>query len=225
MSGYYEEKLAAERLAACYDIAPPRTRDYLAAETAHVRERAAGAGPVLELGCGYGRMLRDLRARGRRLHGLDTSATSLAMARSYVGDSGLRLLRADARRPGFRDGVFDLTFCAQNGVSAFRVDRRELVAAAVRVTRPGGRVLFSSYAEAFWEDRLEWFRAQAAAGLLGPIDEEATGEGVIVCEDGFRAETVGPAEFRRLAESLGLVPVIREIDGSSLFCEITVPAP
>ena len=32
MPGYYTEKLAAERLRACYDLAPSRTKTYLEAE-------------------------------------------------------------------------------------------------------------------------------------------------------------------------------------------------
>ena len=32
MPGYYSERLAAERLRACYDLAPPRTSAYLEAE-------------------------------------------------------------------------------------------------------------------------------------------------------------------------------------------------
>jgi hypothetical protein len=32
MPGYYTKRLAAERLRACYDLAPPRTKAYLEAE-------------------------------------------------------------------------------------------------------------------------------------------------------------------------------------------------
>ena len=51
----------------------------------------------------------------------------------------------DAAALGFRDRVFDVVVCIQNGISAFKVDRRALIAEAIRVTRPGGSVLFSSY--------------------------------------------------------------------------------
>ena len=47
--------------------------------------------------------------------------------------------------------------------------------------------------------------------------------GVIVCEDGFRATTVGPDRFEALAARLGLVPKIVEVEGSSLFCEVVAP--
>jgi 2-polyprenyl-6-hydroxyphenyl methylase/3-demethylubiquinone-9 3-methyltransferase len=69
---------------------------------------------------------------------------------------------------------------------------------------------------------LAWFQLQSAQGLLGEIDWAATGAGVIVCKDGFRASTVGPDEFRALAAGLGRRVEVEEVDGSSVFCEIAV---
>ena len=223
MPGYYADRLSADRLRACYDVAPPRTRQYLEAEIAHVLEHAAPSLSALELGCGYGRVLRRIAPRVRVAVGIDTALASLTLAREHVVGAGeARLAAMDAGSTGFRDAVFDLTACIQNGISAFRVDPQALVREAIRITRSGGLVLFSSYAACFWEARLEWFEAQAAHGLIGEIDCQATRDGVIVCKDGFRAVTVDGEGFRRLVEPLGLVPSIVEVDGSSLFCEIRV---
>ena len=90
------------------------------------------------------------------------------------------------------------------------------------MTRSGGTVLFSSYSERFWDDRLDWFRIQSEHGLIGKIDEEATGGGTIVCHDGFRAETVGADDFRELVPELTGALEIREVDGSSIFFELKV---
>ena len=90
------------------------------------------------------------------------------------------------------------------------------------MTRPTGRVIISSYAERFWPHRLEWFEQQAERGLVGDIDYDATRNGVIVCKDGFRAETVSPADLEMLCAKIGVAPTITEVDGSSLFCEFTV---
>jgi 2-polyprenyl-6-hydroxyphenyl methylase/3-demethylubiquinone-9 3-methyltransferase len=128
----------------------------------------------------------------------------------------------DAVRLAFPPATFDLVCCIQNGISAFRVDQRALLAAAVDVTRPGGRVLFSSYAEAFWDHRLAWFRLQAREGLLGEVDEVATGRGVIVCKDGFRATTVTPDQFRSLSRGLGRQATVDVVADASVFCEILV---
>jgi 2-polyprenyl-6-hydroxyphenyl methylase/3-demethylubiquinone-9 3-methyltransferase len=224
MPGYYDETLSAERLRLVYETAPPRVRRYLDAEVAHVRERIRPGDRVLELGCGYGRALAPLEGEARLLAGVDTSVESLRTGAAFLAGFGsARLAAMDALALGFADGVFDLVFCIQNGISAFHADRRELVREAARVARPGGRILFSSYAERFWEDRLDWFERQARAGLIGEIDRERTGRGIIVCRDGFTATTIAPEEFLSLAAGLGLAAEVSTVDESSLFCEIVRP--
>ena len=128
----------------------------------------------------------------------------------------------DAVELGFRHRLFDLVVCIQNGISAFKVDQRRLIEEAMRVTHSGGTVLFSSYSERFWGDRLEWFRLQSKNALIGEIDEDATRDGVIVCKDGFRASTVNPDDFVSLISGFDIDPIISEVDGSSIFYEIQI---
>lgn len=221
MSDYYSDHLSAERLRKCYEIAPPRVRQYFEAEIAHIAGGIRPGETVLELGCGYGRVMERLAGKAGFLIGIDTSRSSLQLGRSLLEKTrNCRLLRMNAISLGFRDRVFDVVFCIQNGISAFHVDQCMLIAEAVRVTRSGGRVLFSSYSANFWEHRLEWFQLQADHGLLGEIDHAATRDGVIVCKDGFTATTIGPDEFRTLASGLGLDVKVEEVDQSSIFCEI-----
>ncbi len=223
MPSYYSEKLCAERLRRCYELAPPRTKAYLDAEIEFVLQKTSSSMIVLELGCGYGRVLCRLSSQARIVVGIDVSMESLRMAAEFPGRSeSIHLAAMDAAQMGFRGQSFDLTICIQNGVSAFGADQKSLFAEAVRVTRPGGTVLFSSYSERFWAERLKWFEIQAEHGLVGEIDYGLTGDGVIVSKDGFRATTVDGKGFMSLAASLGLIPNIIEVDGSSLFCEVVV---
>lgn len=223
MTGYYSERLSGERLRRCYEIAPQRVQRYLRAEIDCVLDRVEAGARVLELGCGYGRVLGELAGRAGAAVGIDLALDSLRLARHALAHRGrCRLACMDATVLAFPGRGFDLVVCVQNGISAFQVDRRSLVREAVRVARPGGRLLFSTYTEAFWDHRLEWFRMQSEAGLLGRIDERATGDGVIVCEDGFRATTASAEELLSLAAGLGLAATVFEVDGSSLFCEITL---
>jgi ubiquinone/menaquinone biosynthesis C-methylase UbiE len=224
MPSYYTDKLAAERLRACYGLALPRTKAYLEAEIEFVLQKISSSMIVLELGCGYGRVLRRLLPRARTVVGIDTSMHSLRMAAEFVTRSeSLFLAAMDALQTGFQSQSFDLTLCIQNGISAVGVDQKKLLAEAVRVTRGGGVVLFSGYSERFWAERLKWFEVQAEHELIGEIDYESTGNGVIVCKDGFRATTMDAEGFRSFAAALDLIPNIIEVDGSSLFCEIVVP--
>ena len=223
MDSYYFNKLSAERLKLCYEAATPRIKQYLEAEIAFVLDKIESSHLVLELGCGYGRVLQRLVGKANTVVGIDTSYTSLCHAKEIIGGTnGGYILMMDAVELGFRNRQFDVVICIQNGISAFNVDQRKLIEEAMKVTRSGGTVLFSSYSERFWEDRFEWFRIQSDQGLIGEIDENATGNGVIVCKDGFRAGMVSPHDFAQLTLDFDVNPIISEVDGSSVFYELRI---
>lgn len=222
MRDYYADRLSADRLGQVYEIAPPRVRQYLDAEAAYAASKISPGDRVLELGCGYGRVLRRLAARGGLTIGIDTSESSLQMGTKVLRTvRNCYLIAMDAERLGFRDGAFDVVACVQNGISAFHVDQRPLVAEAVRVTRPGGIVLFSTYSDKFWEQRLRWFQLQSKAGLVGELDESRTGNGVIACRDGFTGTAFSPDQLMSLTSEFDVDARITEVDESSLFLEIT----
>jgi len=219
MCDYYSEKLSAERLKRCYEIAPPRVQQYLQAEVDYVLGQVKPGSTVLELGCGYGRVLGSLAGVAGTTIGIDTSLSSLDMAGRAVADRSRYFLACmNAAQLGFHNELFDVVVCIQNGISAFHVDQRQLIVEGLRVTRSGGLALFSTYSDRFWDDRLEWFEIQAKAGLLGEIDHEKTGDGRIVCKDGFTGTAVGRDRFQKLTSELSVDMELVEIDHSSLFC-------
>jgi 2-polyprenyl-6-hydroxyphenyl methylase/3-demethylubiquinone-9 3-methyltransferase len=221
---YYSSNLSGERLRKCYEVAPPSVARYLICEIEHVKSRLKDSDTVLESGCGYGRVAFELAKIARRVVGIDTSVESLALARELgAGIANCEFLEMDAADLKFPDNPFDAAVCVQNGICAFGVDKELLFAEALRVTRPGGRLLFSSYASDFWQHRLEWFETQAWHGLVGEIDYRATGNGTIVCKDGFRAGAMEEAGFRELCGRFGLAPAITVVDESSIFCEAVKP--
>lgn len=228
MTTYYAKRLAADRLARCYELAPPRMQRYLAQEIAHLCAAMQPGDEVLELGCGYGRVTLPLAAAGARAVGIDVAEESLALARRQAGLAGLaercRYLCMDATALDLPDASFDLVACVQNGIAAFRVDAAQLVREAWRVLRPGGRLLLSTYTEAIWPERLAWFEAQAQEGLIGALDRQASREGTIVCADGFKSGRASEAQLRSLAAALGVPARLEEVDGSSLWCEVRKPA-
>jgi SAM-dependent methyltransferase len=223
MSGYYRDKLHGIGLKQCYDLATPRIRQYLAAEIDFVVRHVKSGACILELGCGYGRVLKFLQSTVGLAFGVDISHANIALAWQLLeGKENCFLSTMDAVDIGFRDRTFDCVICIQNGVSAFGVDGRKLISESIRVTRDRGLILFSSYSDKIWSDRLAWFILQADSGLIGEIDWKKTHDGTIVCKDGFIATTIGPEKFRML---LGNAPVdlsVEEVDESSIFYVMTV---
>jgi len=225
MRGYYSAKLSGDRLRQCYELASARVKQYLEAEIAFVLSRLRPTDSVLELGCGYGRVAFRLADVAAHVVGIDTSAESLVLARQLSRpECRCQFLQMDALAPTFRDRAFDVVVCVQNGICAFAVDPERLMREALRVTRPGGRALFSTYSSAFWPERLRWFESQAAAGLVGAIDYDQTENGTVVCKDGFRAGMFSTEVFRELCRRLGVEPVITTVDESSVFCEVQLPS-
>lgn len=221
MENYYTEKLAAESLKKCYETAPPRVQQYLRAEVDFVLGSVRPGDLVLDLGCGYGRVIPQLARRAGFVIGVDNSHPSLLLAKEFLRDiPNFLLLEMDAVHLALLDDSFDVVICIQNGISAFHADPKQLIWQSLRVAKSGSTVLYSTYSENFWPHRLDWFERQAEAGLLGEIDYQKTGNGVIVCKDGFKATTVSPDDFLALASGFNVESQLIEVDESSLFCKM-----
>ena len=218
---YYSKKLSANKLKRCYDVANPRIQQYLTEEINFVLQFIKPEMKVIELGCGYGRVVKLLAEQAKTVVGIDTSQESLDLAKGYLGTkSNYELKNMNAEKLDFQNESFDLVIGIQNGISAFKVDPKKLVMESLRVTKMGGYVLFSSYSENIWDARLEWFQKQSEEGLLGEIDLEKTGNGIIICKDGFKATTYSKEDFIDLMCQLQLKAEITEVDNSSIFCII-----
>jgi ubiquinone/menaquinone biosynthesis C-methylase UbiE len=104
-------------------------------------------GPVLELGCGTGRVSVPLARAGVDLVGIDRSAPMLARARQQILKSSnprilksLRLVRADIRQLPFEDETFPMVL-APYGILQSLIRPRDLtatLASVARVIAPGG---------------------------------------------------------------------------------------
>jgi len=90
---------------------------------------------TLDLGCGEGRLSRDLKALGHEMVAVDASPTMVAAARE--ADPALDVHLADAAALPFEDGAFDLVVAF---MSLQDIDDLEgAVRETARVLEPGGR--------------------------------------------------------------------------------------
>lgn len=106
---------------------------------------ARGARRVLELGCGTGRLLAQVRTP--LAVGIDLSSEMLGGAHNR----GLLAVQADAHRLPFADDSFDAILA---GKGTFRyLDYHQAFRECVRVLRRGGRVAVHQYSAATWSPR------------------------------------------------------------------------
>ena len=95
-------------------------------------------GRTLELGCGEGRVARDLAERGHHVTALDSAAGLVRHARAAAPE--IAYLVAGAARLPIHDGGFDLVV-AYNSLQVVD-DMAASVRECERVLRPGGRLCF-----------------------------------------------------------------------------------
>lgn len=104
---------------------------------------------VLDLGCGTGRVTRELLRRRHRVWACDLDPAALDVLRSSVGSSGddLVVQLADARDLPFSDHLFDAVVFAFNGLDMIHPeqDRFRAVAEVSRVLKPKGVFILSSH--------------------------------------------------------------------------------
>lgn len=91
---------------------------------------------TLEIGCGEGRVARDLRARGHRVVAVDASPTLVEAAAAL--DAGSEYLVGNAEALPFEDSQFDLVVSYNTLMDVDNMPRA--VAEAARVMTPHGRL-------------------------------------------------------------------------------------
>jgi len=221
---YYSQKLSANRLREVYQTEILAVSAYLDSEIAFVKERLKSYDRVLELGAGYGRVMKELAPQCRTITGIDISAANIAYGKSYLKDvPNAQLILMDAQTIGIGSFSlpYDVILCMQNALSAMKVEPYAYIRQMMELLYPGGQAYISTYCEGFWEHRLAWFGEQSAKGLLGELDLEQSKDGVIVCKDGFRSYSHTAEQLAELGSSSGYPYEIHEVAASSLFLVIS----
>jgi SAM-dependent methyltransferase len=166
-------------------VAGPGLSDHdfsvVAAESREILQRTVGIGAddvVLEVGCGVGRVGRELAGHCREWIGCDVSPSMLAFARELLADSpNVRLVEIS----GFdlapiEDASVDVVYCTVVFMHLDEWDRYGYVEEARRVLRPGGRLYVDNFnlcSDDGWSV-FERLRAVAPADRPSQISKSST---------------------------------------------------
>ena len=92
-------------------------------------------GRLLEIGCGSGQMLRDMRERGWDVTGIDVDPVAVTLARSH----GLDVREGSLPSQSFEENSFDIV--TMSHVIEHLHDPRAILSGCLRILRPGGRLV------------------------------------------------------------------------------------
>lgn len=153
-AGRYE-RLQAEVYRSCFAYSRYRLNGWL---ERFLPERAEGLS-LLDVGCGTGHHLRELRDRGFEAAGMDGSAEMLEHAREL--NPGSDIQQADVNQLPYDDGSFDYAVSIE--VLRYLADPQTAIREMARVLTPGGVCLVT--AAPVWNANGYWL-VNRAAGVL-----------------------------------------------------------
>lgn len=136
------DKLRTLRGARTIAAADPTTHDRPLHRALVALTVAAPLGDLVDIGCGQGRILKLLATRARRAVGVDINSDARRFARAELLLAGLpncSLRKGDMCALPFPDGDFDTAIL--DDVLSDAAKPTEVIAEAVRILRPGGRLL------------------------------------------------------------------------------------
>ena len=212
----YEAETYGDRIAEVYDALYSGLDTEGAVETL---AELAGAGPVLELAIGTGRLALSLAERGLEVHGVDASEAMVAKLREKPGGDGIPVTMGDFADVAV-EGSFSLVFVASNTLFALLTQEDQLrcfANAAARLTEDGVFVI-----EAFFPDLARFDRDQRTQATLvetdrvmidvsrhDPVAQRIDSSHVVITEAGTRLYPVPvryafPAELDLMARLAGL---------------------
>lgn len=112
---------------------------------AAVRRVGSPAGPILDAGCGTGRITEALTSLGRPILAVDYSAACLRRMMARTEGAPVLAVQSDLRCLPIRDAVMSAATCIEV-YSQFRSpDRRRVLGELARVLSPDGRLSISAF--------------------------------------------------------------------------------
>ena len=152
---------------------------------------------VLDVGCGIGTHLTLLSKYCKEAIGIDHSEAVLKNCREQVGAiTNVKTFKMNAKKIEFPDDCFDRTICMFNTLGNME-DPLPVLREMCRVTKPGGKLIFSVYNSDSTEERLEFYHK---TGLPDVYSDGA----VIHNNRDFYSRSFTESEILKMCTGLGL---------------------
>lgn len=196
-----------------YAVAPPEFQRLLQQELQWLSMHAAP--PLLEVGCGAGRILAALGLQKGPVVGMDLvpryllAAKKLSLPAFWVAGDGLA--------PPLRRGFWQTVIFAQATLGSLGGEgvRHRMVASLATLVAPSGLLLVTAYGPGARQARRAWYEAQQRAGLLPAFDEARTRDGTFAFVNGFVSQELSVEELAGLRPQ-GFSGAVQELPSGML---------
>lgn len=215
MSPEYNESTYGDHIAEIYDQWHPVASPKMVAALTHL----AGAGPVLELGIGTGRVALQLFAQGIEVHGIDSSVAMVEKLRVKPGGDRIPVTIGNFAEVGV-DRKYSLIFVAFNTFFAlgFQEEQVQCFANVAGRLLPGGLFVIEAFVpdptrftrgQVVQASRIENDEVRLEASRHDVLTQRVVSQHVIIAEAGIKLYPIQiryawPAELDLMARLAGM---------------------
>lgn len=177
---------------------PKLILDFLSGEIAFIEKHFKSNSSILEIGCGYGRLLEILASKSSKLIGIDFSKRMVGLSKqnlSKIQNVSVELMEAD--RLSFKNESFDYVVCLDGGFGNMPNIELDVLKEMKRTCKKGGEIIVSVFSEDAKEVQKENY---GRIGLTGIRDD---GEAIHTTE-GFYSRRFTREGLMGLFNNIGL---------------------
>jgi len=184
--------------------APVLIQNFLDEEIAFIKRLPLTGKQILEVGCGYGRLLTILGESAGQVVGIDFSQPLVAKARHRVPSKNVQILEQNASKMSFGNDVFDYVMCLDATFGNMPGIENEVLLEMKRVCKKGGEIILSVFSEAAKNAQ------HANYERIGLTDIRDDGKAVTT-KEGLYSRRFSKDDLMKLGSSAGLTFSIRSL--------------
>ncbi|OHA79776.1 MAG: hypothetical protein A2675_04180 [Candidatus Yonathbacteria bacterium RIFCSPHIGHO2_01_FULL_51_10] len=173
---------------------PLPIQKFLDEEIKFISRHVKQGSKILEVGCGYGRLLNILAEKADKIVGIDFSEPLLEKAHeSFKNRKNVELWFMDAQKMSFEDESFDYVLCLDATFGNMPGIEEKVLNEMKRVTKDTGEVVISVFSENAKDAQLENYHR---IGLTGIKDDGAA----VTSKEGFYSRRFTKKQLQELFE-------------------------
>jgi len=191
----------------------PLLQDWLKKENNYLKKCIKGNPVILDVGCGFGRNIKELINNDRKLVGIDYDKSVLKVAKKELAlYKNVILFLEKAEKLHFKNNTFDYIICMGNTFGDMTSTKTKVLNEMKRVAKKGGKIIISVFSEDALKERVENLKRAGFKIIKIKNSDIFTKEGLIT-------EQFSKENLKNIFKKAKLSVKITELNPISYICE------